>query len=139
MTVFILPATEKDLMAVVKRCPYANDKAAIKLTREYFHRSAFSWAGLSDHQPVCVYGLIAPSFLYDDAYLWLVVNDLVDKHQFSFVRHSQIEMRKMLVLFPRIVGHVLESEERSKRWLRWQGVKLGKRENGLISFELRSA
>jgi hypothetical protein len=139
MTVFILPATEKYLNEVVKRCPYANDKKAVKLTREYFNRSAFAWAGLSDDQPVCIYGLIAPSLLNNDAYLWLVVNDLVDKHQFSFVRHSQIEMRKMLILFPRIVGHVLEGEERSKRWLKWLGVRLGRSEKGLIPFELRSA
>lgn len=139
MTVSIIPATERYLDKVIERSIYNEDKATIRLTNDFFKRSAFSWIGFADGHAACAYGLIAPSLLNDSAYLWLVTNDLVDKHQFSFVRHSQIEVKKMLILFPRIVGHVWAHEERSKRWLKWLGVKLSNPENGLIAFELRSA
>jgi hypothetical protein len=139
MTVQVLSATEDDLAAVIKRSVYAGKKDEIKMVQLYFRRSIFVWAGFSDGVPVCIWGLIAPTILNDRAYLWLLVNDLVDKHQFTFVRHSQMEVKKMLKIYPRIVGHVVEREERSKRWLKWLGVRLGARHDGFIDFELRSA
>lgn len=139
MTVSIVQATHPLLKEVLERSSYAGDEANAEAVRTFYRRSAFAWVGLVDEQAACAYGLIAPSLINEVAYLWLLTNSLVDQHQFAFVRHSQIETRKMLLMFPRIIGHVVEGEERSKRWLKWLGVRLGKRENGFIEFELRSA
>jgi hypothetical protein len=138
MTVWIRAAKLSDIEQVVKNTPL-DTKAAIDISKTYFKGSIFTWAGGVDSGIACLYGLISPTVLNDTAYLWLITNDLVDQHQFSFVRHSQIEVKKMLEVFPLIKGHVLETEKRSKRWLKWLGVSLGQRKNGFIEFELRSA
>jgi hypothetical protein len=139
MTVVIKSASESNLAEIIKHSIYAGKQNEAKLMRTYFRRSIFVWAGFSDDEPVCIWGLIAPTILNDRAYLWLLVTELVEKHQFSFVRHSQIEVKRMLAIYPRIVGHVVASEERSKRWLKWLGVRMGAKHDGFIEFELRSA
>jgi hypothetical protein len=85
--------------------------------------SIMSWAGFVDNELACVWGLVPPTLLSNTAYLWLIVNELVDDHKFLFVRHSQMEMRKMLDLYPIIIGHCDARHERSMQWLKWLGAK----------------
>jgi hypothetical protein len=140
MTVVLIEkARNVDIVDIVRRSSVANQPQAIQIMRDYLRRSVEAWTGTIDGQVACVWGLVAPSIISDEAYLWLLTTDVVDQHQFIFVRHSQIVVEKMLERYPIIRGTVVEGELRSIRWLKWLGMKLGRHHDGLIDFELRSA
>ena len=46
------------------------------------------YVGLIDGRLVCIWGLIPPTLLSDQAYLWLHTTDAVQGHEFLFVRRS---------------------------------------------------
>jgi hypothetical protein len=85
--------------------------------------STVSWAGYVNEELACIWGLIPPTLLSNWAYLWLKTNGLVEGHQFCFVRHSQIELARMLEKYPTIVGHCDRRNTDSMRWLRWLGAE----------------
>lgn len=96
--------------------------------------STMSWIGRVNGKIVCTWGLIPPSYLSDEAYLWLNVTDKVAEHQFLFVRYSQMEMERMLELYPRIVGHAEVSNWRARRWLVWLGARFLQSKNHRMPF-----
>jgi hypothetical protein len=138
MKVQISAADKVDLKGVVKRSAQANTPGAAAILKDYLRRSIYAWTGLIDGDVACIWGLIAPTILSDKAYLWLLTTDLVDEHQFIFVRHSQLQVQEMLKEFPTIVGHVKVKDERAKRWLRWLGVRIVNRYGELQEFELKA-
>lgn len=105
----------------------------------WYHSSNETWAGFYQDAIACLYGVWTASLLSDEAYLWLVTNDLVKAHPFVFVRHSQLVTQKLLKDHRLIHGHVHAGHINSIQWLEWLGVKLirSKIENGLIPFELK--
>jgi hypothetical protein len=109
----------------------------------YLSNSLHAWTGVIEDKIACVWGLIPPSILSDNAYLWLLTTDVVDEHRFTFIRHSQMVVQIMLEDFPTIVGHVLADHERSKRWLKWLGVtfkpSIEAGPTRIVPFELRRA
>ena len=90
------------------------------------------WMGTYDDKPACVLGLIPPTLLSSQAYLWLYTTDVIKGHEFLFVRYSQIMVDAMLEEYDEIVGHTRIAETRSIRWLKWLGAKFGK-PNGLYA------
>lgn len=95
--------------------------------------------GSVDGDMCCAWGLIPPSLLSNTAYLWLFSTDAVEDHKFLFIRHSQIEVKKMLEEWPVITGYCQASNQRSKRWLTWLGASFG--ESGrqdFLPFTIRS-
>src|SRR5258708_12207330 len=62
------------------------------------------WIGQVDGKMVCAWGLVPPSLLAEEAYLWLYSTPEVADHKFVFVRYSQLVMKEMLRIYPRIVG-----------------------------------
>jgi hypothetical protein len=105
-----------------------------------YSRSEQRWAGLVDGTIACLWGLIPPSLLSDQAYLWLMHTPLVENHKFRFIRHSQIQMKKMLELYPNIVGDCLISNRTGKKWLEWLGAKFTDPPDreGLVPFHIRA-
>jgi hypothetical protein len=136
MRVSIGLANKVDLKDVVRRSPQAGQPGALSTLKSYLNRSIYAWTGEVDGEVACIWGLIAPTILSDKAYLWLLTTDLIDAHQFIFVRHSQLQVQEMLKEFPRIVGHVRAHDDRAKRWLRWLGVRITGRYGDLQEFEL---
>ena len=96
------------------------------------------WAGFANKHLVCVWGLIPPTLLSDQAYLWLYTTDAVKDHEFIFVRQSQIAVKEMLKMYPVIVGHVEVGMDRSVRWIKWLGAVFGDPQGKLIPFTIRS-
>lgn len=107
---------------------------------EIFHRfvmaSSTLWAGVYNGRLICVLGLVPPTLLSDRAYLWFHATEAA-KDQFLIVRHSQIVVRKMLEMYPTIVGQCEVSAERSIRWLKWLGASFGEPEGQLVPFVIR--
>lgn len=89
----------------------------------YLNASVFAWCGKVEDKVACVWGLIPPSLISDQAYLWLQTTDLVEKHKFLFIRHSQIHMQKMLEKYPIIIGNVDTRFPNNIRWLRFLGAQ----------------
>lgn len=109
--------------------------------REVFARYVFVstmlWIGTVDGKLLCMWGLIPPTLLSDRAYLWLHTTEAAEEHTFILVRRSQIEMKKMLVDFPNIVGHCQVGADQSIRWLKWLGAKFGEPTDKMIPFTIR--
>ena len=61
------------------------------------------------------------------------------KHQFVFIRRSQIQVQKMLKRYERIVGDCEEANESAQRWLKWLGAKFDQPKDGLIHFTIKRA
>jgi hypothetical protein len=94
--------------------------------------------GYVDDELVCCWGLVPPSFLSTQAYLWMwCANDVVS-HQFVFIRQSQLQVKKMLERYETINGHCLVGSK-AKRWLKWLGAEFSYPEDGKISFVIRRA
>src|SRR5882757_4275963 len=62
------------------------------------------WVGYVDGHFVCCWGLIPPSFLSNQAYIWMWAHKNLP-HQLVFIRHSQIQVKKFLERYASITGH----------------------------------
>lgn len=87
--------------------------------------SVMMWAGYIDKRLACVWGVVPPTLMSNQAYLWLHTTDLIKEHQFILVRHSQLVINEILKDYPSIVGHATIGASKSIRWLKWLGAKFG--------------
>jgi hypothetical protein len=98
------------------------DKGAMEFC---FTMSTDIWVGFIDDEIACIWGLVPPTFLSGQAYLWLYTTDVIKEHSFVLVRHSQRVMEEMLKEYPSIVGHATVGDKKAIRWLRWLGAEFG--------------
>lgn len=94
------------------------------------------WIGSIGGEVVCAWGLVPPTLLADEAYLWLYSTPAVADHKFLFVRYSQRVIEEMLKLYPNIVGVTDINASDSIRWLKWLGAKFGEHSGKYISFHI---
>jgi hypothetical protein len=132
------PATSIDIRGIVAQSPFKNEPGACRTLKECMKLSSYAWIGKIDGEVACIYGVVAPTMLSEQAYLWLLTTDLVEDHKFLFVRHSQIVMTELLKLYPKIIGHVDLSARNSVKWLRLLGAKISKPRNGVVTFEIEA-
>ena len=85
---------------------------------------------------ICSWGLIPPSLMSDQAYLWLFTTPALAQHKFLFVRHSQRVIEGILKEYPTIVGHVVAGNDLAFRWLRWLGATFGELKGKLVPFRI---
>ena len=105
--------------------------------RQCLRISAVSWIGSVDGKAACVWGLVPPTLMSDQAYVWLFTSEIVEAHQFLLVRYSQMMVEDMLKEFGTLVGHCKIGAFRSMRWLRWLGAVFGKPTGKGIPFMIR--
>jgi len=96
------------------------------------------YTGFVDGEFICCWGLIPPSFLSNQAYLWMWAPNPM-KHQFVFIRRSQLQIQKMLERYDQIVGECEEDNKSAQRWLQWLGAEFGQPKNGLVPFTIKRA
>lgn len=103
-----------------------------------FDMSTSIWVGLIDERLACIWGLIPPTLMSDQAYLWLYTTDVIEEHQFILVRHSQLVMEEILKRYRSVCGHVIvgKGDGKSIQWLRWLGAKFGKPEEKGVPFRI---
>src|ERR1700704_1409593 len=109
-----------------------------KIVGDCYCRSEERFIGTADNVLACMWGLIPPSLMSDRAYLWLYHNDLVEAHKFAFIRHSQVQVQRMLKLYPLIVGDCMISNTTGRRWLEWLGAKFDYPNGDLAPFEIKA-
>ena len=102
----------------------------------FFQTIGRVYAGYVDEEFICCWGLIPPTFLSNQAYLWMWGPEPI-KHQFILVRQSQIQIQNMLKRYDKIVGHCLVGAKGSQRWLRWLGAEFAPAEGDVLPFEIR--
>lgn len=95
------------------------------------------WVGLIDDELACIWGLVPPSFMSNQAYLWLYTTDLIKEHQFVLVRHSQMVMEALLNEYPTIVGHATVGDKKAIRWLKWLGAEFGYPQGTGLPFRIK--
>jgi hypothetical protein len=94
------------------------------------------YTGFVDGEFICCWGLIPPSFLSNQAYLWMWAPEPM-RHQFIFIRQSQIQVRKMLERYDTIVGQCVITNRSAQRWLRWLGAEFDYPQGNLVPFTIR--
>ena len=109
---------------------------AIALFNTCIMRSASMWVGFINEELACVYGLVPPTLLSEQAYLWLHTTEALVGHEFLFVRRSQIAVAEMLAVHPVIVGHAELHNSRGIRWIKWLGGTFGPPEGKLVPFTI---
>lgn len=100
--------------------------------------SSESWTGYADEKLLCCWGLIPPSLLSNQAYLWMYSTPLIREHQFLLVRHSQRVIEEALLRYPNIIGHCVIGARDSIRWLGWLGAEFGPPDEKFVPFVIRS-
>lgn len=98
--------------------------------------STVIWAGFIDRRLACIWGVIPPTLMSSQAYLWLYTTDVIKGHEFILVRHSQLVIEEILEEYPSIVGHALMGADKSIRWLKWLGAKFGDPQGTGIPFRI---
>ncbi len=94
------------------------------------------WVGYIDGEMVSLWGLIPPTLISQQAYLWMHATDKVQEHKFLFVRHSQLVVEQMLTRYETIVGHCIVGASNSIRWVRWLGGVFGEPNGPFLPFHI---
>jgi hypothetical protein len=108
---------------IVRRSPDANTPKALEHLVNFTNKSTYTYVGLSDGNVACIYGLMQPTLLSNRVYLWLMTTDIVEEHKFTFIRHSQRAIERILHDFDMIIGDASEKDARATKWLGWLGAK----------------
>ena len=95
------------------------------------------WTGWVDGELIAIWGLIPPTLVSNQAYLWMYATDAVKSHTFLFVRHSQRMVERMLKHYETIVGHCLADARDSIRWVKWLGGEFSYPEGQVVPFTIR--
>jgi hypothetical protein len=98
--------------------------------------STVIWAGFINNRLACIWGVIPPSLMSFQAYLWLYTTDAIKNHEFRLVRHSQLVIEEILQEYPSIVGHAIMGSDKSIRWLKWLGAKFAPPQGLVIPFRI---
>lgn len=97
-----------------------------------------SWIGIMDGEIACMWGIIPPTLLSNQCYLWLNTTEALRGNEFLFVRKSQRVIEDILGEYPEITGHVIRGQDQSIRWLGWLGADFGEPEELFIPFVIRA-
>ena len=137
MKVSIAETQPNEISEMVHKAGYDKVMGGPQTLTFFWTHSTHCWSGSVDGELACMWGLVPPTLLSDQAYLWLVVTDLVEAHRFTFVRHSQRVIDELLDLYPIIVGHCERGNEEAMRWIRWLGGTFGPWQKGFRPFQIR--
>lgn len=138
MRIEISRAARVNADQIISNSAYANVEGAREALVDFCKRSALTYVGTIDNDVVCAYGLIAPTLMSDEAYLWLLTTKCVSEHPFVFVRHSQMVIAEMLEIYSAITGHCNVTNTQAIKWLKWLGAKFGEPEGEMVPFQIRA-
>jgi len=139
MNIEIVDVTSVDFLAITK----LSRMTSIDWDRigHCYERSEVRWIGTVDSEIACMWGLIPPTLMSDRAYLWLFHTNIIEAYKFRFIRHSQVQMQRMLKIYPYIVGDCVITNSTGRRWLTWLGAKFGSPYGDdvcLVPFEIKA-
>ena len=100
---------------------------------DYCQQLGEVYVGYVDGDLICCWGIIPPSYLSTQAYIWMWASGKVP-HQLLFIRHSVKQVRQFLSRYETLTGHCKLSEGSAQRWLHWLGAEFGPPADGLRPF-----
>lgn len=128
-----------DVKDIIQRSPVAFIDGAEEILRECMDRSIEVRYGMVDDVVACVWGLIPPTYLSTQAWLWLLTTDIIAEHKFLFIRQSQRYIAEALKRYPEIIGDTDIANESAKKWLKWLGAEFGHPYNGRVPFIIKAS
>lgn len=87
-----------------------------------------------DTRFVACWGIIPPTFMSDQAYLWFWGPPV--RFPMAVLRYSRQVIRAALERYPLLHGHC-NCGAASMRWMQWLGAEFGQPRGDLIPFEIR--
>ncbi len=90
------------------------------------------YAGMFGESLLCFVGLIPPTLLSDNAYIWCYVTRDVARHRIAFARYAKRLIAELRQTYPVIYGHCFD--ETSCHWLE----SLGAIKTSTTTFEIVS-
>jgi hypothetical protein len=93
--------------------------------KDLLHYSTEAWIVYFEGRPAVLWGVFSDCLLSDEATVWTVTTNVVDQHPFLFLRGSQELLKFLLTKYTKLVGTVEIGYERSEKWLKWLGFKVG--------------
>ena len=95
-----------------------------RAVRESLRVSTAAWIGYYDGWPVCVFGVAPLNMVAGIGSPWLLATDELTERPAAFLRRCRPYVARMLRVYPKLVNHVDDRNEASKRWLSWLGFTL---------------
>jgi hypothetical protein len=93
--------------------------------KQLLHYSTEAWVVYFEGKPAVLWGVFSDTLLSNEATIWTVTTSVVDKHPFMFLRGSQELLKYLLTNYSKLTGTVEVGYERSEKWLKWLGFKVG--------------
>jgi hypothetical protein len=93
--------------------------------KQLMHYSTEAWVVYFEGRPAVLWGVFSDTLLSDEATIWTVTTSVVDQYPFMFLRGSQELLKYLLGKYSKLAGTVEVGYERSEKWLRWLGFKIG--------------
>lgn len=86
--------------------------------------SSLLWVAEKDGKIEAVFGVGNDGVFNSIGIPWLLATDEFTKHSYRVARRSREIVEKMLEQYPLLLNFVANSNEVSKKWLKWLGFKL---------------
>lgn len=130
----IRPATADDIAAIVANARPADvaEMTALGTSVEESLRgglqcSDWTYTGLLDGVPVCMFGVAPFSILNGEGRPWMLAANGLEAAQVPFLRACRPVVRAMRESYPRLVNIIDDRNVVAKRWLRWLGFSFDER------------
>ena len=98
--------------------------------------SSKCWAVIYDGEVAAMFGVVPGTIVDRTGTPWMLDTELLEKFQFTFLRHCASYVADMAEGFDRLVNYVHGQNDASIRWLRWLGFDLEAAKPGGYSQEL---
>jgi hypothetical protein len=94
------------------------------VARKGLERSEVVMTGMIDDEPVCVWGVVKESMLFNAGTPWMIGSKALDRNATKFLRHCRPEVMKLLDNYDILENYVDARNRRSIQWLRWLGFNI---------------
>jgi hypothetical protein len=137
MSVVIKPVDKEHLSKVLKEANVRLTPRETQIIDRCHNLISETWVGYNNGELICAWGIIPPTILSDEVYLWLQTTQAVDHNQFLFVRHSQLFIERVLKEYRAVIGFVKADARHSQKWLKWLGATIeGPPKKGMLTFRI---
>lgn len=83
-----------------------------------------TFTGLINGVPVCMWGVVQDSFVFNTGTPWMVSAVQLEEHDIAFLRRARKPVLEMLEKYDKLENYVDARNTRSITWLRWMGFNV---------------
>jgi hypothetical protein len=96
--------------------------------------------GKVDGEIAIAWGVMRPTLLATEGYVWLIATETAKAHPAVVIRHSRAALAHLLSLYPKLVGECSLTDGRARKWLRWLGADFSRWRIGMgtMPFEIKA-